>query len=317
MMSKILNKLQDLWSKEWLLKLISLCIAAMLWYFVGGEDIVEKNVMVPIEVINMPNDLIISNKHKRQIEVTVRGPRSAILEMGKGQKARQIDLSKATPGTRVEQIEKDSVPVSRGLEILRIQPSSIILSLDKLIKKEFPINAVTTGTISPGFELAKLQLDPDSITINGPQTILSQVDVLKTTPINIAGLSESTQFQIPLELNEALVDLIGETSVTADITITYDSIEKRIENVPVRAMIEGFPLEVRPAAVAVTLKIPKMIIKKGMNFKDLISVTAVDDKTADAPYRMKVQVEPSDDLTVPLEIIAIEPQYVTRVLPAT
>ncbi len=177
MMSKLINKIQSLWSKEWLLKVISLLVAAMLWYYVGGEDIVEKNVMVPVEVINLPNNLIISNKHKKDIEVTVRGPRSLIMEMGKSQEARQIDLSKAAPGTRVEQIENDSVPVIRGLEVLRVQPSSIILSLDKLIKKEFPVNAVTTGEVKPGFVLKELTLQPESITINGPQTILSHVRI--------------------------------------------------------------------------------------------------------------------------------------------
>ena len=127
-MRRIIKKIQNLWSKEWVLKLTSLCLAALLWYFVGGEDVVEKNILVPVEAINLPKDLIISNKYKREIEVTVRGPRSVLLEMGQKQSSRQIDLSEATPGTRVEQIENDTVPVSRGIEVLRVQPSSIILS---------------------------------------------------------------------------------------------------------------------------------------------------------------------------------------------
>ena len=98
MINKFSNKIQRVWSKEWVLKFTSLCLAVLLWYFVGGEDVVEKNIMVPVEVINLPNDLIISNKYKKQIEVTVRGPRSVILEMDKDQDARQIDLSRATPG---------------------------------------------------------------------------------------------------------------------------------------------------------------------------------------------------------------------------
>jgi YbbR domain-containing protein len=314
MISQVIKKIRNLWSKEWVLKLISLCLAVMLWYFVGGEDIVEKNVMVPVEVINLPNDLIISNKHKREIEVTVRGPRSLILEMGKDQAARQIDLAKATPGTKVERIENESVPVSRGVEVLRVQPSSIILSLDKLINKEFVINPVTIGSVTPGYVLRDLRIDPSSIAITGPQTVLSQVDVLKTTPINIHGLFESIQLQIPLELDQALIDLIGETSVTADISIGYDTIEKTIKDVPVNVTTNGFPREVDPATVTVTMKIPKMIIAEKMKLTDLFSVTAVEDKAGGGYNRLKVQVVPSSDLTVPLEIISIEPEYVTLVM---
>ena len=47
-------KLTNLVSKEWVLKGISLVLAIVLWYFVGGEDRVNKNVMIPIEIINLP-----------------------------------------------------------------------------------------------------------------------------------------------------------------------------------------------------------------------------------------------------------------------
>lgn len=311
-MSKILTKIQRLWSKDWLLKLISLCLACLLWYFVGGEDVVEKNVTVAVEVINMPKDLIISNKYKKEIDVTVRGPRSLILEMGKKQNHRQIDLSDALPGTKVEPIENESITVSRGVEVLRVQPSSIILSLDKLIQKEFPINPVTIGNVFPGYVVRNLRLDPDVISITGPQTVLSQVDVLKTTAINIQGLDESAKLQIPLELDPAIVDLIGETSITADITISFDSVEKTISDIPVNVIIDGFIQQVEPARVTVTMRIPKMIIKKKMDFGRLFTITAIPDEESGA---LKVQVIPSDELTVPLEIVNINPAYVQLVNP--
>lgn len=307
-MLNIIWKIQGLWSKEWVLKIISLGLAAMLWYFVGGEDVVEKNVMVPVEVINMPADLIISNKHKRELEVTVRGPRSIILEMGKNQMPFQIDLAQATPGTKVEVVDPKTIRASRGVEVLRVQPSSIILSLDKLIEKEFQINPVTTGEVTPGYILEGLRLDPPAIMITGPQTVLSQVEVLKTVPININGLFESIQLQIPLEMDESLVDLIGETSITADIAINFDSIEKKIKNIPISMIIDGFHRDVVPDRVDVTMKIPKLIYKKGMDLTRLFTVTAVQEEGSE---KLKVQVIPSSELTVPLEIVSIIPDTVT------
>ncbi len=304
------RKISRLWSKEWILKFVSLCLAALLWYFVGGEDLVEKNVMVPVEVINMPKDLIISNKFKKEIAVTVKGPRSLIVEMGRKEIHRQVDLSDASPGTKVVAIENDSVPVSRGIEVLRVQPSSIILSLDKLIQREFPVNAVTTGSVSTGFVLMDLKLDPDVLTITGPQTVLSQVAVLKTVPINVNGLFESVQHQIPLDLEPAIVDLIGETSVTADITINYDTVEKTLAKLPVKVVSGGFLQEVTPSKVKVTMRIPKIIIKKKMDFASLFTVTGVEE---DESGTLRVQIIPSSDLTVPLEVVEIEPQYVQLV----
>ena len=39
-------------SKDWILKFVSLILAFILWSFVGGEDRIDKIVMVPIEIIN-------------------------------------------------------------------------------------------------------------------------------------------------------------------------------------------------------------------------------------------------------------------------
>lgn len=313
MMTSFIKKIQALWSKDWVVKFISLCLAVLLWYFVGGEDDVEKNVMVPVEVINLPADLIISNKYKKGIEVTVRGPRSAILQMDKEQNPRQIDLSKATPGTRVESMKKDSIPVNRGVDVLRVQPSSIILSLDNLIQKELPINPVTTGSVATGYVLKQLTIDPKTITINGPETILSRVDVIQTTPINLQGLYEPVQLQIPLELDPKIVDLIGETSITADIDITYDTVTKTVPRAPVIVTENGEQLEVSPPTVSVTMEVPKVIITRETDFGSLISVTAALELDTDDTSRRRVKVIPSEELIVPLDIISIDPAYVTVV----
>lgn len=75
---KILNlsSVRRFIAKEWLSCLTSLFLAILLWYNVGGEQTVDTNVMIPVEVINLPRELVISNQFKKEIEVSVNGPRS-------------------------------------------------------------------------------------------------------------------------------------------------------------------------------------------------------------------------------------------------
>ena len=216
-------------AKEWFPMVISLVFAALLWNFVGGEQTVDKNVMIPVEVINLPRDLVISNQFKKEIEVTLNGPRALILELETKQITRQIDLSKAIPGTTVITNDVDSIPMRRGITVLRVQPSSIILSLDKLIQKKFAINPVTTGEPSPGYILKRLQMDPQVIAITGPETVLSRYEVLRTKVININGLQKSIQQQVPLDLEPDIVDLIGETTITADISVALETVQKQFK----------------------------------------------------------------------------------------
>ncbi len=294
--------------KDWVLRIISLGLAIVLWYFVGGEDIVNKNVMVPVEVINLPRDLVISNQFKKEIEVSVTGPRSMVLDMGKGNVVRQVDLLEATPGTMVLVNSNDVIQVPRGVKVLRIQPESIILSLDKMIQKQLEVNPVTSGTPAPDYVLKEIRMAPDSISITGPQTVLAQFDVLRTSVIDIQGLRESTEIQVPLELDPVIIDLIGETTITASLDIAVETVHKTISGLAVEVMKNGVLQRVTPATVVITVALPKTLIRDRVDLHSLFTVTAVD---VQKNGKMKVKAVPTRTFTDPVQILKIEPDTVT------
>ncbi len=300
-------KLANLVSKEWVLKVISLVLAIVLWYFVGGEDRVNKNVMIPIEIINLPRDLVISNQFKKEIEVTVSGPRSIIQEMSSRAITRQVDLSSATPGTMVIDNDNDHIPVPRGITVQRVQPSSIILSLDKLIQKKFPVTARTVGQVPDGYFVKALKMDPDVITITGPLTTLSQVDELYTKPINLQGMKQSIQLQVPLVLEPAIVELIGETSVTADLSIGLIMVKKTLDEMTVHAIIDGIKRDVKPEMVKIVANIPKRYLDKNIDPKSLVTVSVGEREAGNV---FKIQVVPRAEVELPIEILAIVPDKV-------
>ncbi|MFV0438931.1 MAG: YbbR-like domain-containing protein [Desulfopila sp.] len=299
------RKWQRIWSKEWVLKLVSVLIAVCLWFFVGGEDIVDKNVTVPVEIINLPRDLVISNQFKKEIDVTVSGPRSAIEEMINKAVARQIDLTSATPGTKVIENGNTAIPVPRGVTVLRIQPASIILSLDKLIQKQFPVTPMTAGNVANGFEMTDLTMKPDVITITGPQTILSQADELVTDIIDINGLKMSRSSQVPLDLKPAFVDLIGQTLVTAEITIKPKMVEKKIDQVAVDAVLDGAPRKVSPKEVEVVLRVPVLLLRETKDLTQLFSVELEPLVDNNGMVRVSVVANPQNSL--PVEVVTVDP----------
>jgi len=297
-------------SKEWLLKLVSIFLAVLLWYYVGGEDTVDKSVMIPIEIINLPRDLVISNQFKKEIEVTVSGPRSLILDMANRAVTRQIDLSAAVPGTMVIENSNRHIPVPRGITVQRVQPSSLILSLDKLIQKAFPVTAKTSGQVADGYYLKSLKTDPDVITITGPSTILKAEEDLKTKVIDIEGIKESTQQQVPLDLDPAIVELIGETSVTADLVIGLETHTKTLAGVKVHVVIDGVLRKVMPATVKVVANIPSLLLDRESDLEKMLSVTAMQ---SNGEGTLKVTVIPRPDVELPIEILAIIPSTVLLV----
>lgn len=296
--------------KDWVLRLISLGLAVVLWYFVGGEDTVNKNVMVPVEVINLPRDLVISNQFKKEIEVSVTGPRSLVFDMGKGKIARQIDLAEATPGTMVFENKNDVINVPRGVKVQRIQPKSIILSLDKLIQKQFSVNPVTSGELAPDYVLKNIRMEPDSISITGPQSVLSEFEVLRTKVIDIQGLKKSAEIQVPLELDPVFVDLIGATTITASLEIEVATVQKTISGFPVTVKKGGVLQRVTPATVAVTAELPKPLLRKKIDLHGLFSVTAEGQQDNG---QMVVKVSQTKLFPGTIKVLKVEPATVTLI----
>jgi hypothetical protein len=300
----------QIFPKDWFLRLLSLCLAGVLWYFVGGEDIVNKNVMVPVEIINLPRDLVISNQYKKEIEVSVSGPRSLVLGMGGHGVTRQVDLAEAIPGTMVIDNSNDVIKVPRGVQVLGIQPKSVILSLDKMVQRKFAVIPVPVGMLAPDFILKEIRMEPDSISITGPQTVLSQFDVLKTREIDISGLRGPIQLQVPLELDPVIVDLIGATTITADLDIVVETIQKKIPSLTVEVMRNGVLQRVTPATVSITVALPKPLLRQKVDLESLFKVTAIDEQENG---QMKVQVTPALRVEYPVSILRVEPPVVTLI----
>jgi YbbR domain-containing protein len=303
------RRLQNMWPKDWTLPFISLALAVALWYFVGGDDTVDKSVMVPIEVINLPRDLVISNQFKQEIMVTISGPRKQVLGIDKGDITRQVDLAHAVPGTMVINNENHSISVPRGVKVLRVQPDSLIFSLDKLIQKQLAVKPTTKGKPAPYHELRDIRMKPEAISITGPQAVLAELDVLETEVIDISGLTQSMQLQIPLKLSPALLDLIGETSVTADVAIVEDAVEKRIYGVPIEMDIYKGNRQITPATVTVTAAIPRTLARENKDLQSLFRVTIVDENEA-GQMTVRVLLRGNGKEDEGVQILKVEPLVV-------
>jgi YbbR domain-containing protein len=311
-----MKKLPDLafLSKHWLLKLLSLIIGASLWYFVVGQDQVDMIVTIPLELHNLPADLVIANQYKKDIEVAIRGPRRLIQEMRQQNISRPVDLSKAAPGAMVVKTDSDSIRFPQGIAVQRVQPANITLLVDRLVQKDFTITPVTKGKPAAGFVVESLALNPPRITVTGPQAVIDRETVLKTSTINLDSLDRSATFQVHLNLNEALLKLLGETVIEANIVLKESMVRKSVRGIPINVRDSSQPLKTRPPTVTVEADIPEQIVQITPELSMLFraAVNAAPDKTAtEVPVLVNGITLPGH---APIVIFKVTPDHV-RILP--
>ncbi|MEW6593598.1 MAG: CdaR family protein [Thermodesulfobacteriota bacterium] len=303
------------WPKDWLIRLLSLLIAVFLWYFVVGEDKVDTSIYIPVEIVNLPRELVIANQFKKQLEVSISGPRGLIDSIQRQRINRTVNLAKATPGTMVVRNEPETIPLPRGVNILRIQPTHITLLIDRLVEKTLPVELKITGRPAAGYELISAQVEPPIITISGPQATLASETQLLTEPLDISGLDSSVTRQVPLRLAPAVIDLIGETVVSARVVVKEKATLREFGAVPL-APSQADPnlaYHFTPATVAVSAMVPLSQVHDPSRLLPKIRATV--NVAGLKPGRHKVFTEVSTQ--EPLVIQSFSPKTVTvRVVPA-
>lgn len=278
--------------RNWVLKLLSFFFALSLWYFVVGEDKVDMTVSIPVEIVNLPRDLVIANQFKRQLDVAVSGQRSLIRSIASQHTTRSIDLSKAKPGTVVIENEPDSIDLPWGISVLRIQPRTITLRLDRLIQKKLTIKPQLTGKPAPGFKLLSVTLDPPHISVSGPENALGKEEFLKTQAIDLHGLKEPCSKQVSLALTPVLAELLGEPVVTVQLDIRAALVVRQFQ-VPV-TLGGGRKYKARPPTVTVRAELPKEIALKAKDSATLFTAVAHPQDLAAGRTALTVIVNVSD-----------------------
>ena len=295
------------WPKNWVLKLFSFFFAIFLWYFVVGEDKVDMTLSIPVEIVNLPQNLIISNQFTNQIEITVNGPRGLIRRITDRHISRAVDLSDAIPGTIVVKNTPETISLPSGVRLLRIKPTDLILQMDRLIQKNIPIIAVTTGKPKKGFELVSVKLDPPTIPMTGPQRILEKEKRFSTLPIDIQGFTHSFQIATSLDLSQDITDLLGETIVNANIVIREKRVTKTIKNIPVLLNVTNKKINyiLDPKFITVTAGVPLSISGDKKKLATLFTA------------KLKVKNLSSGTHTIPVDVIAVKGVQISSIQPET
>ncbi len=276
--------------QELLLIFVSLGLGILIWLLVVGADQMDMTLNVPIEILNLPKQLVIYNQYQKEAEVTLRGPRTIMQEMRSRNLSLPVDLSKAAPGTVV--ISTDSLPLllPSGIAALRMQPASITLSIDQMIQKHIPVEAQTKGKVGQGYALKEISLTPDKILVSGPKPLLEQQTALKTVPIDLEGRTRSETIPANLALSSELMNLIGETSVAAKITLQEKFVEKIIYNIPIKAENAAQPVSLKPDTVSVFASLPERLVADAGSLSLLFTASV---QVGDVPLPRTAPVEVS------------------------
>lgn len=205
------------------LKVLSLLLATGLWLAISpDQEPAEVAIHVPIEFQHVPAQLEISSVTIPEAQIRVRGPERLIRELRSTDIHADLDLADAKPGERTFDLTAQQVRHQRDLTVVQVVPGQVHLSFDTRLTRDVKIRPRVTGNFVAGEQIARVVVDPETITITGPRNHVEAVDAATTDPIDASGTRTQATFVTNVYVPDALVQVVR--AIPVRVTVIMEKI---------------------------------------------------------------------------------------------
>jgi YbbR domain-containing protein len=206
-------------TNNWQLKLVSLVLATMLWMAVANEASSEIGLEVPLEYRNIPRQLEITGDMTNTVQVRLRGSSNVIKDINPKNVSTTIDLSKMGRGEKIVPLSPQNVQAPFGAEVIRVNPSSVRFDLERTLKKTIPVLPTVTGQPPEGYEVGKVQISPNTVEIEGPESRVNTLSSIATIPIRLDRKQSRIDQTADLDVPDPQIRLVHPSPVSIRIEI--------------------------------------------------------------------------------------------------
>ena len=186
--------------KDFKLKILSLVLAAMLWFAVSHIGETRMSFSVKIDFDKLGKEFIIKRVDNDEVIITVYGPVSIL----KGIRTRDIklrlNLGDAKEGLHVFTLRGNDVQMPKGLRLDTLKPDFVTVELDRVIEKRLK-TIVRLGDKWKDIYKIKVWF-PQYVYAEGTKNSLEKIDTIETFPIEGNFFSDEETVEIPLDIKD-------------------------------------------------------------------------------------------------------------------
>jgi len=246
------------WIKKGPLKtfLFFLGFSTVIWVFVQFSKQYTTVIELPVSYINLPKDKILLENSPKYLDLRIEDKGFNIAIYKFFPRVLKIDLSDAQPldGQLVYNLELYKTAIFSQLRIdyekADFLQENLKIDFQQRTVKTVPINSKINLGFSVGYSaLDKIKLQPDSITVSGPESILDTLVQVNTEALKIDNINKDIEGRIKLDRRNLSTVTFYQDEVSYSLRtdkFTEGKVEIPIEmiNVPKKMNAVIFPKEV-------------------------------------------------------------------------
>jgi len=128
-------------------------------------------------------------------EVQISGSRRILLQLKSEQVGLSLNLENSEPGKNVFPLTSKNLFIPPGLKVIKVKPDKIAVVMEVTGTKSIPVAPEFVGNLPQGKELLSYKMTPDQVTIIGAPSVLKDISSIKTEPVSLTEIKESSTIQ--------------------------------------------------------------------------------------------------------------------------
>jgi YbbR domain-containing protein len=226
--------------------LLAFAMAIAIWVIaVTANDpieVMDYPSAVPVEVVGLDPHLLITNNIPESVTLKISAPHSVWTDLQSRTQPIHavVDLSGLAVGAHTVPIQ---IQVAvKPVRVFPFSPSQVEVNLEELVTRDFPIQVNTSGTPAVGFKVQAPVLNPSTVTVSGPKSIMSTIQKVQVN-LSIQGVREN----ISTTLNLSALDANNHTVTGVDFSPGQMQVNAEVvplngyRNVAVKVVWSGNP----------------------------------------------------------------------------
>ena len=292
--------------------IISVLFSVTVWVSIALSDEYYSIYKLPIEVIDLPFGYTVGNDLPQTITVRLKADGWKLMSFELGSSKYFYVSVKGDSGVVSANLlanVENNPWFADGINILDINPKNIRIIVEPLAEKKLKVVPQLNLDFKDGYNLAtKVSLEPDSVLVKGPSSLIKSMNEFKTKEITLKNLDQK------ITLTSELESLRGFETIPKNVEVTLD-VQRIVENT-----VAGIPVNVinKPANVEIVL-IPNTIdctIRGGVNI--LGKVTA-ENIIASVDYYKVISdtlgfIKPKLQLPADITLLSVKPDKLKYVI---
>jgi YbbR domain-containing protein len=203
------------------LKLISLFLAIVVWFFVSAprrEPSSQRAFAASLSLVSLSRQYIITTEVPAQVSVRLRARRPDLDSISSRTLEASVDLSwVGRPGEATFTLRPQHLNVPRDVEVVSIDPNKIRFRVEQVRQRTVAVRPFVDGSPPPGFVVGSATASPDRVLISGPATQILAMTEVGTERIIMTGRTATFVQNVAVVSDSPFVRVIA--PLTTQVTV--------------------------------------------------------------------------------------------------